>query len=88
MEYQTYTDKTLEKIAKEELPKNYIPMTEEEFIRFLQPIKVTRPLKQQRFFMLTYELIYKKLKRLILKNTHKEKDNLLLELEKSYIINK
>lgn len=88
MEYQTYINKTLEKIVHEELPKNYIVMVEEEFIKFIQPLKITRSLKQQRFFMLTYELVYKKLKRLILKSNHKEKENLLSELENSYIKNK
>ena len=73
MNYQTYLEMAMERIADGRLPKTFKSMSEAEFQSFIKPIESTPPLPEQRGFVLAYELVYKKLKRLF-KGTEYEKE--------------
>ena len=71
--YQQYQEKALEKIVNGELPKSYKLMSEEEFNEWMKPIDETSALREQRDFVLAYEIAKKRLEKL-LKGTKYEKD--------------
>ena len=73
MNYQTYLEMAMERIADGRLPKTFKSMSEMEFQSFIKPTEATPPVQEQRGFVLAYELIYKRLKRLF-KGTEHEKE--------------
>ena len=84
MNYQEYHTRALDKIASKELPATYKPMTENEFIEFGKPIQETPPLMQQRDFVLSYEIMYKRLKRILLNSNNPQKESMLKEIDEIY----
>ena len=84
MNYQEYTELALKRIAEGRLPKDYKLMTEQKLKDLLAPVEETPPLTEQRDFILTTKLIYKRIRRLIEKSDSPNKEKMLVEVDVMY----